>query len=312
MRLFAGVLFAGCLTGCGLGVSGEQSRLTGAMPERFSGAGNALCAQDVSEPTAYAGQAEDVGTARSEQCAQAECSAVDEDVAYALEYAEGDVDEEQALKEQLSCYKPFGLAYDEKKNVLTYNGKRVRYFEDFYPVGDDGEEAYAGTDFFDEKGVVDVCAVRDFSGIVRAADGSFDPGGRLTGLRQCSDGEFRARDIEALVHPPVKEATAVEDGEPASPEEMEKIAAEYAPFGVTYDAKADVWYYKGEKIHVFQDILMSNGESATGGRFSGSLRQYNQEDGTADICTVRDFEVLNAEGNGTLKGIECRTQKKQS
>lgn len=278
----AGVVLTGSLTGCG--------------------AGEVMSAVvDMGQTTA----------AQAQECTAFGQTAA-EDTAWAIENAQEDISEREFYAEQLSCYKPFGLAYDEKKNVLTYNGKRVRYFEDFYPVGDDGEEAYAGTDFFDEKGVVDVCAVRDFSGVVRAADGSFDPGGRLTGLRQCSDREFRARDIEALVHPPVKEATAVEDGEPASPEEMEKIAAEYAPFGVTYDAKADVWYYKDEKIHVFQDILMSNGESATGGRFSGSLRQYNQEDGTVDICTVRDFEVLNAEGNGTLKGIECRTQKKQS
>lgn len=298
LRLLAGLFFAGCLTGCGLGMPGEQGTRTGMMPERFSGPECELCTEEISESTAYAGQAEDVGDGP-----QAECSAADGAADYAPEYAKP-ADGREALKEQFSRYAPFGLAYDAKNNVLTYNGKRVRCFEDIYPVGDDGGETYGGMDFFDKKGVVDVCAVRDFSGIVRNADGSFDPGGRLTGLRQCSNEEFRARDIKALIHPPVKEAAAVEGGEPASPEELEKIAAEYAPFGVTYDAKTDVWYYKGEKIHVFQDILMSNGETATGGGFSGALRQYCQDGGTVDICTVRDFSVLNAGGYGTLKGIE--------
>ena len=66
------------------------------------------------------------------------------------------------------------LTYDAEKNELQYNGRVVRWFEDYYTVGDNMR---AGRDFFNENGVVDIYAVRDFSNIVRAEDGSFDPGG---------------------------------------------------------------------------------------------------------------------------------------
>ena len=222
--------------------------------------------------------------------------------AYASELTEGG-DDTEALKEQLSRYEPFGMTYDAKQNVLTYEGARVRCFEDYYPVTDDGGETYGGIDFFDEKGVVDVCAVRDFSGIVRNADGSYDPGGNVVGLRRCSDEEFAARDIDALKNPPPAETIC---GELPSREEMEEIAAEYAPFGVTYDAKAGVWYFKGEKVRWFLDVLTSNGEKLSGGGFRGTIRSYWQDDGTADICTVRNFRMQNAEGYGTLTGVKRR------
>ena len=312
--LLSGLLLAGCAAGCGADVSGTQRTASGTAQEGLFGtayagyrkdpagaAEFAGCTNSLFESAAASGEtAYAVDDACSEQGAQAPFPAGGENVAYAAETAEG-ISDREALGKQLSCYESFGMTYDVKTNVLKYKGKRVRDIEDYYPLDEKGEER-AGVDFFDEKGVVDVCAIRDFDGIVRNADGSFDPSGRLAGLRQCTDEEFAARDIEALKNP---ETTGAICGEPLSREEKETIAAEYQPFGVTYDGKKDVWYYKGEKIRRFLDVLMSNGADMGGGSFRGILRQYWQDDGTVDICTERDYDVRNAEGYGTLTGIRA-------
>ena len=82
-------------------------------------------------------------------------------------------------------------------------------------------ECEAGNDFFNENGVVDVYAVRDFTSIVRAEDGSFDPSGKLTGVKAFSAEEFAARDIEAIKNPPSNVALT---GYPPSEKELEERA----------------------------------------------------------------------------------------
>ena len=99
-----------------------------------------------------------------------------------------------------------------------------------------------------------------------------------------------------------KEQTALEGG-PVTPEEMTAIAKEYEPFGVTYDAKTDQWYYNGEAVRVFTDIMISNGQPPEGGNFRGVMRSFAGT-GTIDIRTVRDYGNPDADGNGTLTGIE--------
>ena len=208
---------------------------------------------------------------------------------------------EDASGEQFRIYEPFGMTYDAYRNELYYNGKSVRWFEDYYPVGED-PQAQAGRDFFNESGVVDVYAVRDFGSFVRAADGSYDPSGKLVGLQEFTEEEFAARDIEALKNPP-KEITAA-TGPAPSAEEMQEMAKEYESFGLTYDAKADQWYLGGEKVRYFQDILTSNGESLNSGRFKGAMRSFASEDGTVDVYMIRDYARVNALGYGTLIGLE--------
>lgn len=208
--------------------------------------------------------------------------------------------------EQLfQVYKPFGLTYDAEKNELRYNGKLVRWFEDYYPVSEDG--GWAGNDFFHENGVVDVYAVRDFPDPIRSADGSFDPGGTLVGVKEFSKQEFAARDIKAIKNQqPI--AIASGDGIPSA-KELENVADEYAAFGVTYDAKEDQWYWNGEKVRFIWDILTSNGESLTGGNFHGTLRSLESPEGTIGIYTVRDFATPDISGNGTLTGMEMFSQE---
>lgn len=96
----------------------------------------------------------------------------------------------ESYGENYAVYAPYGLTLDDSGRLL-YAGKRVRYFEDMYPVGMDG---MAGTVLQFTDGEVDVYAERDLTGpIERNADGSFDPSGKLTGLRAATQAEFDAR-----------------------------------------------------------------------------------------------------------------------
>lgn len=207
-----------------------------------------------------------------------------------------------SYEELFKPYEQFGLTYDSGKNELKFNGKTVRWFEDYYTV-EDGVQA--GNDFFNENGVVDVYAVRDLTSIVRSEDGSFDPSGKLIGVKEFSEAEFDARDIEAIKNPPSAVAIA---GDPPTAKELEDMAKEYEAFGVTYDAKNDQWYFNGEKVRYFQDVLTSNGKGLTSGEFKGAIRNSWSVSGSIDIYTIRDFTHLDAAGNGTLTGVEKFSQ----
>jgi len=213
---------------------------------------------------------------------------------------DGGEDREASRAELFLPYAPFGLRYDAEKDELRFDGQLVRWFEDYYPLSEDG--AQAGNDFFDEDGVVDVYAVRDRSELARRADGSYDPSGTLVGVEAFSEEAFAARDVEALRHSAPVTAVAG-DGE-GSEEELNAIAAGYAPFGVTYDAGKDQWYFNGEKVCFFRDVLTSNGKSLTGGGFRGAMRILSSAEGTVRIETIRDFAHPDSQGYGTLTGIQ--------
>ena len=91
--------------------------------------------------------------------------------------------------------------------------------------------------------------------------------------------------------------------------EIAKLVAEYEAFGVTYDAEKDQWYFNGEEVRYFRDVLTSNGESLTSGKFRGEMRTLGSGVGTIDIYTVRDYGHLNSEHHGTLTGIEKYSQE---
>ena len=199
-------------------------------------------------------------------------------------------------------YEQYGMTYDAVKDELTYNGNLVRWFEDYYPISNNET---AGIDFLNENGTVDVYAVRDLESFSKAADGSVDPAGKLIGLKEFTQQEFDARDIEAL-----KNSTSVAmAGTPLEDSETAKLVAEYETFGVTYDAEKDQWYFNGEEVRYFRDVLTSNGESLTSGKFRGEMRTLGSGVGTIDIYTVRDYGHLNSEHHGTLTGIEKYSQE---
>lgn len=77
----------------------------------------------------------------------------------------------------------------------------------------------------------------------------------------------------------------------------------------SYDAEKDQWYFNGEEVRYFRDVLTSNGESLTSGKFRGEMRTLGSGVGTIDIYTVRDYGHLNSEHHGTLTGIEKYSQE---
>lgn len=199
-------------------------------------------------------------------------------------------------------YEEFGMHYDTDKDELTYHGKLVRWFEDFYSIND---KEMAGLSFLNENGTVDVYAVRDLENTSKSADGSADPGGTLIGLKEFSQQEFEVRDIEAY-----KSAQSVaSEGKPRSAEETAELVEEYKTFGLTYDADNDQLFFNGEKVRYFQDVLTSNGENLTSGKFKGEMRTLGNGTGTVDIYSVRDYSRLDREKHGTLTGIEKFSQK---
>lgn len=260
----ASMLLLGCLAGCST------------TPQNSQEQGSPVIKEEISQPL---GGSEALGNSEDSSA----LSAADKEKMFAP-------------------YEQYGMTYDAIKDELTYNGNLVRWFEDYYPIGNNET---AGIDFLNESGTVDVYAVRNLESFSKAADGSVDPAGKLIGLKEFTQQEFDARDIEAL-----KNSTSVAmAGTPLEDSETAKLVAEYEAFGVTYDAEKDQWYFNGEEVRYFRDVLTSNGESLTSGKFRGEMRTLGSGVGTIDIYTVRDYGHLNSEHHGTLTGIEKYSQE---
>lgn len=260
----ASMLLLGCLAGCST------------TPQNSQEQGNPVIKEEISQPL---GGSEALGNSEDSSA----LSAADKEKMFAP-------------------YEQYGMTYDAVKDEFTYNGNLVRWFEDYYPIGNNET---AGIDFLNENGTVDVYAVRDLESFSKAADGSVDPAGKLIGLKEFTQKEFDVRDIEAL-----KNSTSVAmAGTPLEDSETAKLVAEYEAFGVTYDAEKDQWYFNGEEVRYFRDVLTSNGESLTSGKFRGEMRTLGSGVGTIDIYTVRDYGHLNSEHHGTLTGIEKYSQE---
>ena len=94
------------------------------------------------------------------------------------------------IAEQYSMYEPYGMTYDQEKDRFFFDGQLVRYFKDQV-------SAENTNSFFFEDGVVDVEPIRDTDGT-------------LTGLKQSSNADFKART-----------------------EKQEEIKSEFAAAGIT-------------------------------------------------------------------------------
>lgn len=211
----------------------------------------------------------------------------------------------EAEAKALAAYAPYGMTYDKATRQLTYEGKRVRYFEDLYALnGTATGDEMAGMTFFDEEGTVDIRATRDLTEKKRNPDGSYDPSGVLTGVVPYSQAEFDARDLEPLRNPTTNAASA---GEPLSAAERERQYAPYADYGLTYDAQTDKLFYEGKQVRRFTDILSTNGEAPESGKFQGTMHNRWDEGGTVDVQAVRDY-ARGKDGNGLLTGIKTATQ----
>jgi beta-lactamase regulating signal transducer with metallopeptidase domain len=233
----------------------------------------------------------------------------------------GLIDDTYQYEDRFAVYAKYGLNYDQAADRLSYKNELVRYFEDMYPIDDN---SYAGLDYFNENGTIDVHAVRDMSQIIYYADGGYDPSGKLIAVEPYSQAEFDARDIDKLINPVQNAAQsesisgssarpngtagqtvaqAAESGTRLTPDEYAEMYSVYEPFGVTYDKVEDRFYYDGKLVREFLDIFISNGESLSGGKFKGSMMSRNEDDGEIDIETVRDYTVLDENGYGKLIDI---------
>ncbi|MDO4356491.1 MAG: hypothetical protein Q4E13_08285 [Clostridia bacterium] len=211
-------------------------------------------------------------------------------------------DEEKISELDYSAYARFGLSYDAEADALYYQGQRVRVFEDAYPMGD----GIASTLLYvDDEGIIDVQAQRDMTKPVYNADGSMAESGELVGLRALTDAEFAARDVDALTAPSV-EATDCFAGEPMSLEEAAAFYAPYAVYGLQYDADTGLLTYQGQRVRTFLDIRQSNGEGLTSGRFEGTMTRIHDDEGEVDVETVRDYDHLDENGDGTLIGLKIQ------
>lgn len=141
------------------------------------------------------------------------------------------------IAEQYSIYEPYGMTYDKEKDRFFYNGQMVRYFKD--QVSTENTNA-----FFFEDGVVDVEPIRDTNGT-------------LTGLKQSSDADFKARTEKQEEIKAEFDAAGITGNsgsvELGDPNYRDDSLNAYTAFGVSYDQTAQKWMYEGKIIHILYD-----------------------------------------------------------
>ena len=195
---------------------------------------------------------------------------------------------------EFSAYAQYGLSYDAVNDLLYYQGKQVRVFEDNYALPDGNE---ASINLFHKDGKVDVKALRDGAG-------------ELTGLEALSEAEFAGRDLRPWTEPV---ATSVQmtatDGEEPTPEERAAFFEPYTAFGLRYDAELDLLFYQDKQVHKLVDYRETNGEEPGSGNFSGVLTQLIYEGGEVDVTTIRDYDHPDAQGEGELIGLNVEEVK---
>lgn len=127
-----------------------------------------------------------------------------------------------ALLEEL---KPFGVGGNE--NLMTYDGRLIRYFVDGVPAGDNGysiQYVYSNPD-----GVVDAHTLRS---AIQNSDGSYNPMGELIGVASTGDEGFDQALIDSAAY--ADEIQAVTDTEESGGEDR-AVLDQYGPFGLSYE-----------------------------------------------------------------------------
>lgn len=141
------------------------------------------------------------------------------------------------IAEQYSIYEPYGMTYDKEKDHFFYNGQIVRYFKDQV-------SAENTNSFFFDDGIVDVEPIRDTNGT-------------LTGLKQSSDADFKARtEKQEEIKAEFDAAGITGDSgsfELGDPNYRDDSLDAYTTFGVSYDKASDNWMYEGKAIHILYD-----------------------------------------------------------
>ncbi len=221
-------------------------------------------------------------------------------------------------EEVIEMYGGFGISFSADDKML-YNGKLVRYFCDGVEVGDGFATHYV---YLNQAGEVDVYTVREAT---NNPDGSVDPFGRLTGLRQATESEFEnavfpyvfgegdeitattveispksviadqhadAKSMLNQMHDNLSEATSASSSK-SKGKTFEEIFIKYQGLGITFKPSdnggmGDV-YYNGKLLDGFAD------NSPSGAAFSFKFR--NDGNGVAHVVY---------DDNGEMVGIEIK------
>ena len=129
------------------------------------------------------------------------------------------------------------MTYDKEKDRFFYNGQMVRYFKDQI-------SAENTNSFFFEDGIVDVEPIRDTNGT-------------LTGLKQSSDADFKARTEKQEEIKAEFDAVGITGNsgsfELGDPNYRDDSLDAYTAFGVSYDQSTQKWMYDGKIIHILYD-----------------------------------------------------------
>ena len=141
------------------------------------------------------------------------------------------------IAEQYSAYESYGMTYDKENDRFSYNGQIVRCFKDQLSSEDTRS-------FFFDGGVIDVEAIRDVNGT-------------LTGLKQSSDADFKARTEKQEEIKAEFDAAGITGNsgsfELGDPNYRDDSLDAYATFGISFDKASDNWMYDGKIIHILYD-----------------------------------------------------------
>lgn len=209
---------------------------------------------------------------------------------YSYSYPEND----EAWARHFEPYAEYGLSCDPESRTLMYQGQRVRSFTDAYSMSGG---VCTIIEFTDEQGTIDLRTERDQTRLIRHADGSLSPEGRLTGIRA----ESAARSQGGST----SQTTATSEGEMTAAEKQ-AFFAPYEVFGLCYDAASDEMAFQGQRVRRFLDIRQSNGEPLDSGRFHGSMTSMvccDDDQGEVDVEVIRDYTKPDANGDGALIGM---------
>ena len=193
----------------------------------------------------------------------------------------GTANRETAVSENLAdpkmyeVYKPFGLTVNQADSKLYYNGKLVRRFDDRISTGFFGIKAIG---YYEENGIVDVCAVRENS--------------RLIGLEILSDEEA---DIKENLSGNENGGTSMFDI--------------YLEYGLEYNKAQNALFYGDKRVRLFWDSLSSDSKpSASESPFISTVSNWDEK-GTVDLYVVRDYRQKDKNGYGKITGLRIADQQ---
>lgn len=172
-------------------------------------------------------------------------------------------------------YEPFGLVLNEEEGEYYYEGKPVRYFEDFY-TNNDGVKV--GSNYINGIGEVDLYTVCDADGtildIVLYSQEAYDE---------------RSDTMNSPISQYRGQTTFPSSFTVMTWEARNAVYEPYIEFGLIYDQRTDSLYYNGELVRYFEDDIMIYDQTTN--EASGTLITHypipKDNGGTIDVYAIR-------------------------